>query len=61
MSTDRRYDIALAAALVILSEIDKQPEMAKPQCLSLMVFSILHAIDCWEEEKGEIIVESSVN
>jgi hypothetical protein len=61
MDQDRRYEHALSAALVILNEIDRQPDLAKHNRLALMVFSILHAMDCWEEERGEKPVGFSLN
>jgi hypothetical protein len=51
MHHDRRYEHALSAALVILDEIDKMPGMSKPTRLALAVFSILHAMNEWEEEQ----------
>jgi hypothetical protein len=51
MSQDQRYEHALSAALVILGEIDNKPDMAKHNRLALAVFSILHAMNQWEEEK----------
>ena len=61
MKEDQRYEHALSAALVILGEFDKKPDMTKLNRLALVVFSILHAMDGWEEEKGEIHAEFSVN
>jgi hypothetical protein len=61
MREDQRYEHALSAALVILGEIDKRPDMAKHNRLALVVFSILHAMERWEEERGERHVEFSVN
>ena len=45
MNEDERYELALSAALIILDEIDKHPDMTKPNRLALAVFSILHAWD----------------
>jgi hypothetical protein len=53
MHDDERYKLALSAALVILGEIDSKPDMAKHNRLALVVFSILHALDRWEEERKE--------
>jgi hypothetical protein len=61
MCEDQRYEHALSAALVILGEIDKRPDMAKHNRLALVVFSILHAMERWEEERGERHVGFSVN
>ena len=61
MQDDRRYEHALSAALVILNEFDKVPGMAQHVRLSLMVFSILHAMDCYEAERSEVRVEFSAN
>lgn len=61
MSQDQRYEHALSAALVILDEIDKQPHLAKHNRLALAVFSILHAMNQWEEEKEERRVGFSLN
>ena len=52
MHRDQKYQHALSAALVILDEIDKMPDMAKHTRLSLAVFSILHAMNQWEEEQS---------
>ena len=61
MRQDQRYELALSAALVILDEIDKKPELTKHNRLALAVFSILHAMDRWEEEKRKSHVGFSVN
>ncbi len=61
MHHDRQYEHALAAALVILDELDKMPDMDKPSRLAMAVFSILHAMKTWEQEKGEFNVEFSIN
>jgi hypothetical protein len=61
MCQDQRYEHALSAALVILDEIDKSPDMEKQNRLALAVFSILHAMNQWEAEKRESYVEFSVN
>ena len=61
MADDRRYEHALSAALVILNEIDKVPNMAKHNRLALAVFSILHAMDRLEEERKNKHVEFSLN
>ena len=61
MDPDRRYEHALSAALVILNEIDRKPDMAKHNRLALAVFSILHALDCYEAERSGKHVEFSAN
>ena len=61
MHRDQRYEHALSAALVILNEIDRLPDMGKPTRLALAVFSILHAMNQWEEEKEERRVGFSAN
>jgi hypothetical protein len=60
MEQDKRYEFALSAALVILGEIDQKPDLEKHNRLALAVFSILHAMDRWEEERKPTI-EFSVN
>jgi hypothetical protein len=61
MDRDRRYEHAISAALVILNEIDRVPDMSKHARLSLAVFSILHAMDVYESERSEKRVEFSAN
>lgn len=61
MTEDRRYEHALSAALVILNEFDKMPDMTQHDRLALAVFSILHAMDCWEEERREQHAQFSAN
>jgi hypothetical protein len=61
MRQDQRYELALSAALVILGEIDQRPDMAKHNRLALAVFSILHAMDCYEAERSGRGVEFSAN
>ena len=61
MYHDPRYEHALSAALVILNEIDRVPDMPKHDRLALAVFAILHAMDCWEEERGEMHAQFSAN
>jgi hypothetical protein len=61
VTQDRRYEHALSAALVILNEIDRTPDMEKRNRLALAVFSILHAMDSWEEERRESYAQFSVN
>lgn len=61
MDQDRRYEHALSAALVILSEMDKAPDMGKHHRLALVVFSILHAFDSYEAERSGKHVEFSAN
>ena len=52
MHRDQKYEHALSAALVILDEIDKMPGMGKPTRLALAVYSILHAMNQWEEDQA---------
>jgi hypothetical protein len=61
MHDDNRYELALSAALVILRELDQNPDMAEHQRLALAVFSILHALDRWEEERKEPHAGFSLN
>jgi hypothetical protein len=61
MHQDRRYELALSAALVILGEFDKAPDMARHNRLALMIFSILHAMDQLEQERSERLGEFSAN
>ena len=50
MHHDQRYGHALSAALVILNEIDQQPDMPKHKRLGLATYSILHVMDRWEKQ-----------
>jgi hypothetical protein len=59
--TDRKYEHALSAALVILNEIDSVPDMGKHNRLALAVFSILHAMESYKAESRKQRVEFSVN
>ena len=61
MKQDRRYEHALSAALVILEEIDREPDMLGHNRLALAVFAILHAMDSWEEERMKSYAQFSVN
>ena len=61
MSPDVRYECALAAALVILEELDASPDEAKHRRLALTVFSILHAMDRYEEERSKPVGQFSLN
>lgn len=61
MQQDRRYEHALSAALVILEEIDRAPDLSKDQRLSLAVFSILHAMASYDAERSEERVSFSTN
>ena len=61
MHQDHRYEHALSAALVILDEIDRLPDMPKHQRLAMAVFSILHAMHRYEEERSSDGVEFSIN
>jgi hypothetical protein len=61
MKQDLRYECALSAALVILELLEKSPNEPKHQRLAHTVFSILHAMDRYEEEKGALRAGFSVN
>jgi hypothetical protein len=61
MDEDRRYEHALSAAIVILNEIDKLPDLGKHHRLALVVFSILHAFDSYDAERSGKRVEFSAN
>jgi hypothetical protein len=61
MQQDQRYELALSAALVILGEFDKAPDMAKHKQLALVIFSILHAMDQWEQERSDMRGSYSAN
>ena len=58
---DKRYSHALTGALVILDEIDKNPDMPKHNRLALVLFTILHTLESWDETKGEIHARFSAN
>ena len=60
MDQDRRYEHALSAALVILEEMDREPDMLTHNRLALTVFAILHAFDSWEEEQGNCAMMGSL-
>jgi hypothetical protein len=53
MEPDYRYDCALAAALVICELFDSSPGQPKHELLAKAIFSILHAMDRYEEEKRD--------
>lgn len=61
MEADARYEHALSAALVILEEIDRAPDMPKHDRMALAVYSILHAMRGYDEERSEWRVEFSAN
>jgi uncharacterized protein (UPF0147 family) len=61
MEQDQRYEYALSAALVILGEIDKCPDMPKHNLLALLIFSIISALESWEEERSALRVGFSAN
>lgn len=61
MHQDQRYEHALSAALVILNEFDKVPDMDKHNRLSLVVYSILHAMDQWDLEREKPQSGFSIN
>jgi hypothetical protein len=46
---DDKYDYALAAALVILEQIDERPDRPKHERLAMAIFSILHGMERYEE------------
>jgi uncharacterized protein (UPF0147 family) len=49
VTPDLRYDHVLAAAMVILDEMDQRPAMPKHDLLSLIVFSMLTALDAMDD------------
>jgi hypothetical protein len=61
MNEDYRYECALAAALVILEFLDGTPGAPKHEALAKTIFSILHAMDRYDEAKGDRHVGFSVN
>jgi hypothetical protein len=61
MDHDHRYECALAAALVILEHFEKSPGGPKHERLAFTVFSILHAMDRYEEERKSLLGEFSLN
>lgn len=61
MDLNYRYHCALAAALVILEFLDATPGAPQYERLSKLVFSILHAMDRYEEAKEGRRVEFSAN
>jgi hypothetical protein len=61
MDLDNRYRFALAAALVILEFLADSPDAPKHEMLSTIVYSILNAMDRYEEEREGRRVEFSVN
>ncbi len=58
---DEIYDYALAAALVILDQIDEKPDLAKPERLAITSFAVLHGMERYEEEKARPVDYISVN
>ena len=40
-----QYDHALAAALIIMDELEARPAMPKHVLLSVLVYTILHALE----------------
>lgn len=61
MDPDFRYDCALAAALVICEMFDRSPGDPKHQLLANTIFSILHAMDRYEEARRDRHAGFSVN
>jgi hypothetical protein len=61
MHPDGQYEHALSAALVILNEFDRLPDMGRHTRLALVVFSILHAMNQWDDERRELHTGFSVN
>jgi hypothetical protein len=61
MSAERRYEFAVIAALTILDEIDAKSGLYQHERVTLAVMSILHAMDCWAEERREMHAPFSVN
>jgi hypothetical protein len=61
MNEDYRYECALAAALVILDFLDGATGAPKHELLTKTTLSILHAMDRYNEAKGDRHVGFSVN
>jgi hypothetical protein len=61
MDLNYRYHCALGAALVIIEFLDSTPGAPQYERLSKLVFSILHAMDRYEEAKEVPRVEVSAN
>lgn len=61
MTDDFRYECALAAALVILDFLESAPGVPKHELLAKTIFSILHAMDRCDEERGIRHVGFSAN
>ena len=61
MHQDQRYEHALAAALAILEEIDRLPDLPKSQQLAMAVYAILHEMNRYEAERSGQHVEFSAN
>jgi hypothetical protein len=61
METDLRYDCALAAALVICELFASSKDQPKHELLANTIFSILHAMERYEEMKGGMHERFSVN
>jgi uncharacterized protein (UPF0147 family) len=55
------YDYALAAALVILEQIDEQPDLPKHERLAMAVFAVLHGMERYEQERVRPADYISVN
>lgn len=53
MDPDYRYDCALSAGLVILERLTISPDLPKHELLGVIIFSILHAMDRYEEERSD--------
>jgi hypothetical protein len=61
MKEDLRYDCALAAALVICELFDSSQGQPKHELLANTIFSILHAMERYEEAKAGQHGRFSVN
>jgi hypothetical protein len=61
MDHDFRYECALAAALVIMDFFDTAPGAPKHELLATAIFSILHAMDRYDEQRSERHVRFSTN
>lgn len=53
MHHDHRYECCLAAALVIIDYFQTNPGAPKHEVLAAVVFSIIHAMDRYEEERSD--------
>jgi hypothetical protein len=56
-----RYDYALAAALVVMDQLDEKPDQPKPERLAMIIFAMLHGMERYEEDRPKIRQELSAN